>query len=803
VDLEELARFYGKYDEYADATPMRVPGSRRVETTRVPLGNANCHKHAVQLIDQMFSAKLREHELESASGFWDSLPERPEKVKDKKGAWAYQCLKFFNRSTNTFHTQSWQGWCCFEGDVGVHDKCKAVRHLSIAAEGRYCYNRLPMLKAFMRSNDQTWRKQRTIFSEVLSKQVEPCFEAFCSDVRLIAYAHHAWENMLVRSSEGDVAKHILFLVGVMETAERFLADHSAMINHFFRTVDVLDDRRYVFERLCAAQKLTMKTADMETFLKGGGLMSWQWLETYGARELNNDERKSETAKALDAVESRRRMRKALCGWREVADRKAGADAHNSSAHLRTLTPEEEERLALLFKAMLQKGKEFLCRELTPGTAELVYTLLKSMAKMHNFEPEDIFCWLRRILENAQSKRMELCACEAKVGLSKRYNERDHDDARFTGWGSLEFTGDWEADFERALLDDNDDCRLPPLLLQHKEGFQRLCESMLARARNLDEHEFKSRTLKRLMKQARSFRTEAGYQQDSDDALAARLAKIQKAKEALGPKINGKNLPAGEMLTHLHDPTDEDLMKMTSAQFSNQMRLRWLRFQEMGGAPPELLRAYANTGPGMFSGVPAAAPRDNVLFFASDCLNGGGAQIAYDVLLKMKPAQGSPRGTLGPMADMYKNCVLAAEIAAEFPSKARRRRRATQRLVEGRGGSAAAAAAAAPKQKGKRAAAKGRKRPAQKQTTAAAAPAPAAAAAAATSVMDVDEEHELLASDDEATKAEEAELLGLEAKASPAPGTPPRQPLTAASNQANGGSPPVAMQLSGDEGDEDL
>ena len=70
-------------------------------------------------------------------------------------------------------------------------------------------------------------------------------------------------------------------------------------------------------------------------------------------------------------------------------------------------------------------------------------------------------------------------------------------------------------------------------------------------------------------------------------------------------------------------------------------------------------------------------------------------------------------------------------------------------------------------------------------------------------MDVDEEHELLASDDEATKAEEAELLGLDAKASPAPGTPPRQPLTAASNQANGGSPPVAMQLSGDEGDEDL
>ena len=63
--------------------------------------------------------------------------------------------------------------------------------------------------------------------------------------------------------------------------------------------------------------------------------------------------------------------------------------------------------------------------------------------------------------------------------------------------------------------------------------------------------------------------------------------------------------------------------------------------------------------------------------------------------------------------------------------------------------------------------------------------------------------ELLASDDEATKAEEAELLGLDAKASPAPGTPPRQPLTAASNQANGGSPPVAMQLSGDEGDEDL
>ena len=66
-------------------------------------------------------------------------------------------------------------------------------------------------------------------------------------------------------------------------------------------------------------------------------------------------------------------------------------------------------------------------------------------------------------------------------------------------------------------------------------------------------------------------------------------------------------------------------------------------------------------------------------------------------------------------------------------------------------------------------------------------------------MDVDEEHcELLASDDEETKAEEDELLGLDAKASPAPGTPPRQPLTAASNQANGGSPPVAMQLSGDE-----
>lgn len=73
----------------------------------------------------------------------------------------YIYLKTLNRLLGTFHTQSWQGFCAFEGDVGVHDKCKTVRHLSVAAEGRYMFDRLPMLDRYISTLKLSWKKHKT------------------------------------------------------------------------------------------------------------------------------------------------------------------------------------------------------------------------------------------------------------------------------------------------------------------------------------------------------------------------------------------------------------------------------------------------------------------------------------------------------------------------------------------------------------------------------------------------------------------------------------------------------------------
>ena len=92
-----MQQYYDSYDPYFDPTPMRVPGSRRVEDTVVPLGNMNCHKHAVNLIDKVFSELLRKHELQNLN-----LPARPEKVRDQASAWVYNILKTLNRLLGTW-----------------------------------------------------------------------------------------------------------------------------------------------------------------------------------------------------------------------------------------------------------------------------------------------------------------------------------------------------------------------------------------------------------------------------------------------------------------------------------------------------------------------------------------------------------------------------------------------------------------------------------------------------------------------------------------------------------------------------
>ena len=514
------------------------------------------------------------------------------------------------------------------------------------------FDRLPMLDRYISTLKLSWKKHKSTLTEILREQVAPHFETLCSDVRLVAYAHHRWENPLVRSSEGDREEHIRFVVQAMVVAERYRADHLAMTADFWQTVEKLEDRRSVFEMNCVAQRVTMRSEEVRQYIEQGGYITWEWLERFGCRELSREEKQAEHFKAAVIVKDKRRLRNVLWAWRCTLQR---------PARFRTLSPAEEERLDILYQAILIKGKEFLCRELG-DSGELVYLILRSEAMAHNFEPEDIFALVRRILENAGAKRMELVECEAKVKLSRRYNRRDHGDERITGWGWLEFSGEWLSDYETALADDNPVARLPRILLQHPEGFQWLCECMLLRCRNVEALEMKSRSQKRLLRQGRAMRTEQNLQQHAEVAEAARIARIEVALKEEGPTIRGVRLGKGAMLTHQHRATDAELAKMTRREFSNQMRLRHLVFLEMGGVPQGLMAEYNRRG--MHDKSHVDAPRDQIVFFATDC-NGRGQDIAYDYTLPMRAPRGSPKNTLGPMATLFRDCVLMAEATYGF------------------------------------------------------------------------------------------------------------------------------------------
>ena len=195
---------------------------------------------------------------------------------------------------------------------------------------------------------------------------------------------------------------------------------------------------------------------------------------------------------------------------------------------------------------------------------------------------------------------------------------------------------------------------------------------------------------------------------------------------------------------------------------------------------EPIKSKCPTGPGMHTGagMPLEAPTDELLFFASDCKAGGGKEIPWDGKLAMKPAKGLPPGTLGPMAAMFKECILEAERKHGFPLA-----QPPTRVAPVMPSDAPAANRRAP--------------PAAPRKTAQAGAATAAATAGDTARRALvvsssdDEDDELLTVNLTRRSARVA------SKVAAAPSTPPRRPLRSAHNLANGGNSPMAVD------DEDL
>ena len=100
------------------------------------------------------------------------------------------------------------------------------------------------------------------------------------------------------------------------------------------TVEKLEDRRSIFEMICAAQRVTMRSEEVRQYIEQGGYITWEWLEKFGCRELSREEIWAETAKAGVIVKAKRRLRKVLWAWRRALER---------PARFRTLSPAEEER----------------------------------------------------------------------------------------------------------------------------------------------------------------------------------------------------------------------------------------------------------------------------------------------------------------------------------------------------------------------------------------------------------------------------------------------------------------------------
>jgi hypothetical protein len=170
----------------------------------------------------------------------------------------------------------------------------------------------------MKSLNQTFNKARHTFSQILLEQIQPAWKFFCSDVRLVAYGHHRWENPMVRSTErvgtNAADEHVKYVLESMQTWSDYLSNPQTMVEDYFATMDRLADERDVFLALSEAQRKTMRSKDLAALVQGDGcFMTPEWLQDCGGHELNNAERSKIIEK--HRVSGKRRMLwRALQAW---------------------------------------------------------------------------------------------------------------------------------------------------------------------------------------------------------------------------------------------------------------------------------------------------------------------------------------------------------------------------------------------------------------------------------------------------------------------------------------------------------
>ena len=212
----------------------------------------------------------------------------------------------------------------------------------------------------MKSLNQTFNKARHTFSQILLEQIQPAWKFFCSDVRLVAYGHHRWENPMVRSTErvgtNAADEHVKYVLESMQTWSDYLSNPQTMVEDYFATMDRLADERDVFLALSEAQRKTMRSKDLAALVQGDGcFMTPEWLQDCGGHELNNAERSKIIEK--HRVSGKRRML-----WRALQAWWQGIGSDDDMRGTPELQAEEVGRLSIMFRAYLRKAKEYLCRE---------------------------------------------------------------------------------------------------------------------------------------------------------------------------------------------------------------------------------------------------------------------------------------------------------------------------------------------------------------------------------------------------------------------------------------------------------
>ena len=676
--------------------PMILDGCKVVSSTFFAAAFVPCEKHIENLKSREASCELRCDEKAKGNLEGKPIADRDARAKDQKASMVAEFAKQFNRQTLGNRRQDWQAYCRALGDVSCHDKAKLVRHASIEGEARYIYDRLDWLFAYMQKFAQSLRadkSQGNLLADVLS-QVEAEEELFRSDTRLLAAFHHGYLNPAIRSCETTAKEHAAFMAKMYTKQAQFVADfeggkHDAMVKDFMAIVRELDIKRAVFLHICEQQRKKMDE-------KG--------------KEFSRAEMEAARAKAEEYV------------------------AANPPPAPAPLKRREIERLSICHKAYLEKGE----KHMAPGTkeGERSEQATRSGAAAHNFDCEDFMCYLRRLLKDAGGKRMELVLYTVFVGLSRRYNERDHGDKRFASpWASGEFLDEEEGGSFDEDSDVSQHATLPAVFRQHKDGQRWLRKAILHRARNLQTRLWKTRVQKREETLLAKVHREAQLAAKMDAREAQKAAKL-----AANLALPGGYIGATEEERRQLEPLELLAFDMdaqmsargnawTGPRISNQMRLRIQHFHAEGGIPIALFRLYERYG--VRTGLPAVpeaaaasqaqrVPANSLPLWLSNA-NGQGQEVPHDVQLNV------------PERIVRFEKVLRAEKEFGFPHKAKRKRQANVRLQPMQSAAAASAGGAAAAAAAESSSSEKRKAPAKRNPRAkksAATPAEDGAAAAA-------------------------------------------------------------------------